>query len=264
MSTIDLAVLGRKPKPVGHHIVPGPVDADATVRDIAEVLLRASRQHRVGSDFGKEVAGLEHLLLPYGIHRTAIRMALGLTHTEGGYRHGTAHSPNARLHGHGATLTGMVRDVRDSEVYFRAAYLANASQRIQRSMNQGATQAQALKMERQYYHAHEHARRGRLDSAAQVQRAARTYGITDERGTLLGWYLNPLLNNEVECITANGHNFYAEEGTIIGLPGSVHNRCGCYAGPPISGAGMVNDALHNVVKFSRARPRFKLKERRTA
>lgn len=257
-------LLRRRERPVERHVLTPSVDEDSTVRQIARVLLASSRFQRLEGDFDGEVAGLKVLLKPYGIKETAIRMALGLTHTEGGSRRGTAHAPNARLGEHGATLDGKVREVRDSEVYFRAAYLANAAKRMQAALDAGATQREALRREAPYYQSHERARRGRLDSAAQVQTAARMFGASDERGTLVGWYLNPLLKNEVECITANGHNFYAEEGTVIGLPGSVHNGCGCYASQPIEGAGLVNDALHNVVKFTRSRPQFKLKERRPA
>jgi hypothetical protein len=75
--------------------------------------------------------------------------------------------------------------------------------------------------------------------------------------------LNPLLNNEAECIAANGHNFYAEHGTVIGLPGSVHNRCGCYAGPPWTGAAMVDDVFRNLTALKpKVHAKFKLKERR--
>lgn len=253
-----------KARPVVKHVVPAPVDEDATVRAIAAVLRVSSRFKRLHGDFGQELAGLEHLLAPYGIRRTAIRMALGLTHTEGGSRHGTAHVPNARLAYNGATLDDRIAAVRDHDLYYRAAYIANAAQRIQRDMNAGATEAQALNREAPYYRAHENARKGRLEAVAQVQTAARHWGMQDGRGTLLGWYLDPLLKNEIECITANGHNFYAEEGTVIGLPGAVHNNCGCYAGTPHWGAGLVNDVMKNVVAFKRSHPKFKLKEKRTA
>ena len=259
----DPAVNGPAPRPVERHVVPLPVDSDQTVRSISRLLLASSRLHRVPSDNRNEVEGLRHLLSPYGIKTRAIRMALGLTHTEGGYRRGTAHAPNARLGEHGK-LTGQVREVRDAEVYFRAAYLANAAQRIQRSLNAGLSERDAMRREAPFYRMHEEARRGRLDAATQVQHAAKVFGQRNERGTLLGWYLNPLLHNEAECIRANGHNFYAEEGTVIGLPGSVHNRCGCYAGPPIAGASLVNDVMANLVRFERSRPKFKLKASRTA
>lgn len=260
---IDLARPVRV-RPEVKHVVPPPVDSDATVRAIADILASSARFERLPGDFGQEVAGLEHLLAPYGIKRTAIRMALGLAYKEGGGQRGTAHTPNAILRHHHVTLTGQIRKVRDSEVFYRAAYLANAAHRLQRAMNGGANQRAALRQERVYYRMHEEARRGRLKAVAQVERAGQMFGEWNGTGTLLGWYLNPLLHNEVECITANGNNFYMEAGTVIGLPGSVHNRCGCYAGPPHQGAPLVDDVLKNVVAFKRSRPRFKLKERHTA
>lgn len=246
-----------------HVVVPKP-DTDATVRSIAKVLLSSRRTRGISEDTRTEVERLRSLMKPYGIQTTAIRMALGLTRTEGGSYRGTAHSPNARLRGYAAKLEGGVRDVRDQEVYFRASYLANAAQRLQKALNEGKTQREALAQEKVYYLAHERARRGRLESAAQVQTAGGLFGQPDQRGTLVGWYLNPLLNNEVECQQADGHNFYVEEGTVIGLPGSVHQNCGCYAGPPHQGAGLVDDVLGNVVRFTKSRPKFKLRSKRTA
>lgn len=245
LSVLDFAVPGERLKRKVQPKRPN-LDVDSTVRSIARVLLQAHRLERVGSDIKRERVGLIALLKPYGIKPTAIRMALGLTHFEGGSRKGTAHSPNARLKGHNATLTGDVLRYRDAEVYYRAAYVANAAQRIQRSLDSGATEQEALRREAPHYQSHEHARKGRLESAAQVQTAARIFGWPQERGHLVGWYLNPLLNNEAECIAASGHNFYAEEGTVIGLPGSVHNNCGCYAGPPWAGSSLVNDVFKNM------------------
>lgn len=248
-------------RPKVKHVQPVPLDASETTKAIADVLTTTSRFRRIEADQKAEVAGLVHLLKPYGIKAPAIRLAIGLTHAPGGSRRGTAHAPNARLAQHGATLDGLVRSTRDKEVYFRAAYVANAAQRMQATMDEQGDAATALKREAPYYRAHEAARKGRLEAAAQVTVAAETYGQRDDRGTLLGWYMNPLKQNEVECQTANGHNFYAEEGTVIGLPGSVHNNCGCYAGTPHEGATLVNDELSNFVRFP-VRARFHLSERR--
>lgn len=261
---IDLASPVRLERPTERFLLPVPVDSDLTVRSIAAVLSASARFKRLHGDFGQEVTALAHLLQPYGIHTQAVRMALSLTHQAGGRARGTAHIPNARLAYNGATLDDSIRTVRDFDIYFRSAYLANAAQRMQKTMDEGGSPSDALRREAGYYKAHENARKGRLEAVAQVQTAARHYGERDEKGTLLGWYLDPLLHNDVECITANGHNFYAEEGTVIGLPGSVHNNCGCYAGTPHWGATLVNDVFHNVTRLPRTRPTFKLKGRHTA
>lgn len=257
-----VAVGGAAAADTARHVVQKAPDLDSTVRLIAKILSRAKRfTPESGDDTKYEIEAIRQLLKRYGVGTKAIRMAIGLTRTESGYRRGTSHTPNARLAKHGATLAGKVREVRDQEVYYRAAYIANAAKRMQDSMDTGSTPKQALAGEQRFYQAHEQARKGRLESAAQVQTAAKVLGQKDDHGTLVGWYLNPLLHNEIECQTADGHNFYAEDGTVIGLPGSVHNRCGCFASAPFEGGAenMVNDYLGNVVRFSGAKPKFKIK-----
>lgn len=236
------------------------VDEDGVVRQIAVLLRTGARFKRLSTDYDFEVENIAKLLAPWGIRADAVEMALRLTHKEGGGRRGTAHSPNARLAEAGAKLDDQIREVRDDDVYFRAAYLANAALRMQTAVDDGATKREALAKERNYYQMHEEARKGRLRAVAQVSTAAEFYG------PLVGWYLNPLKNNEAECIAANGHNFYAEQGTVIGLPGSVHNRCGCYAGPPWEGAAMVDDVFANLrsLRPTGSTAKFKLRESRTA
>lgn len=199
---------------------------------------------------------IAYQLRHWGVTKSTVNSVLGLM------ARGTAHRPNARLVGHGVSPTPEVREVRDTEVYYRAAYIINAAKRVQKAIDDGQDFREALRRENVYYQGHERARRARLDAVAQVQDTAHWFGIPTPEGTLVGWYLNPLLNNDTECILANGRNFIAENGTAIGLPGSVHPGCGCYAGPPHTGAGLVNDALRGVrvLHGRKARP-FKLKGR---
>jgi len=230
----------QRPQQAVHTVQPPPQD-DATVRAIANILL-------AGAAFATTAKAIEVLLSPFHISAQAAQVALSLANQ------GTKHRPNARLsHTPGVRTKGEVRTVRDNEVYYRAAYIGNAAKRIQKSLDDGKTIRTALSEESLLYRAHEKARKERLLTVAKVQRAANIYG------SLLGWYLDPTKNNEAECIAANGNNFYANQGTVIGLPGSVHMNCGCYAGPPHEGAPLVNDVLHNVVKFGRAKPKFKLR-----
>lgn len=227
----------------GHtHLVTKP-DDDTTVRRIAVVLIYSG-------DPQEQTRLIARMLAPFGISKEAVDIARGLAES------GTNHRPNAKLADHGATTKGLVKDVRDADLYYRAAYLANAAQRIDRSLDAGKTQREALRAERVYFRAHEEARRGRLRSAAQVQAAQGLFGDT------LGWYLNPMLKNDPECIAANGHNFDANEGTVVGLPGSVHRNCGCYAGPPHEGARLVNEIMGNVLPLRKSKPKFKLKGRK--
>jgi hypothetical protein len=131
----------------------------------------------------------------------------------------------------------VVRQVRDDELYFRSAYVVAASKRINASMKGGMTFRQAMAQERPFSKAHEQARRNRLSTSIKMQQQ------TDLFGPLLGWYRDPTSNSESECYQADGHNFYAAEGTVIGFPGSVHPHCHCVAGPPHPGGGMVNDQV---------------------
>lgn len=239
-----------------------PVDSDETIRAIAKVLKRAQGYKTLPGEVRAQVAGLTELLAPWGIREESVRLALSLVQTKGGYARGTKHVPNSRLV-YGATNEGIVTEARDTEVYMRAAYLANSAKRIQRDMRAGKTREEALRHEAPYYRAHERARKQRLEAAAQIQVSAKSYGYQDEDGTVwLGWYHNPFLNNDPECLAASGHNFDAAKGTVIGWPGSVHPNCGCYAGPYVAGAGTVNDAVANLIRVRRLKPQFKLKSGR--
>jgi hypothetical protein len=239
---------GTSPRPQEKHVQPPPVESDQTVRQIADLLIAATT-------VGAAVTGLVSLLAVYGIHRAAIEAVFSML---GG---GTNHTPNARLVKYGVPNTGQITAVKRREVFYRAAYVANAAKRVQHELDRGSTPKQAVDVERRFFVAHEEARKGRLDAAAQAEYAAAAFGwVQDDGKRLVGWYLNPLLNNEVECKAANGNNFLVEDGTIIGLPGAVHARCGCYTGPPHSGAAMVNDAVRKVVILKqRQRPKFKLR-----
>lgn len=238
-------------RPQEKHVQPPPVESDQTIRQIADVLVASTA-------VGTAVTGLVALLAIYGIHRSAIEAVFSMLNS------GTNHTPNARLAMYGVPNTGQITKVKRREVYYRSAYIANAAKRVQKGIDEGQTPKAAADDEKRFFKAHEAARKERLDAAAQAEYAAQAYGWPGEGEhegkRLVGWYLNPLLNNEVECKSANGNNFYVEDGTIIGLPGAVHARCGCYTGPPIQGAQMVDDAVRKVVILQhRKKPKFKLK-----
>lgn len=213
-----------------HPVTPPPQDS-TLVRNVALVLAS-------GLAISAMAEGIELLLAPYGITARSIMAAIGLART--------THNPRARLARHGvdkrSEAAQIPRAAAKAERYFRAAYVINASRRIEQSVADGATLGEALNKELPYFTAHEAARDERLGAAAKVGIAAQLHG------PLLGWYLDPLLNNDPECIAADGHNFYADEGTVIGLPGMVHRFCGCEAGPPHEGATLVNEALRGVIR----------------
>lgn len=179
---------------------------------------------------------------------------------------GTATRPNARRRG--MPMTMAIRLERDREALYRGAYVLNAARRMQEAVDAGTPLQQALANEQRYFAQHEIARKRRLDMSVMAQRIGMRFGepVTDPNGasrTLIGWYHNPMIANDEECLAASGNNFYAEEGTIIGFPGAVHVNCGCYAGPPIPGAAMVNDVLRGVASIAHARkPAYTLKSRK--
>lgn len=226
---LDLAVPYGKPLPAEQtHTVQPPPQNDEIVRQVAEILA-------TGAAITTLAAGISALLPD--IETSVLLASLGLVNS------GTAHTPNNRPSAVGLPHSGSAMQVaRGQELYFRAAYLVRAARRMQEDIAEGKPIRTALAQESLHYRQHEAARKGRLNSVAKASKAAEMYG------DLLGWYLNPLLNNEIECIHADGNNFSAAEGTVIGYPGAVHPNCGCAAGPPIEGAGMVNDAVASILR----------------
>jgi hypothetical protein len=215
------------------HVVQPPPQDDATVRKVAEILLAGGT--------ALVVAGLIARLL--GLPKRSVLIALTMTR---GNR-STTPKPNARHAANGNSHRGeaadFARTVAALDVYYRAAYVVNASARVNAELAAKKPLGDVVGKELHNYDLHELARRQRLDAASQIGAAV------EEHGNLLGWYLDPELNNEIECIRANGNNFYANRPPIIGLPGMTHPRCGCKAGRPHFGAGMVDDATADVIRL---------------
>jgi hypothetical protein len=206
--------------------VQAPLDEDTVTQRIVEILLAGYAI--------KKTAALIAALVP-GISLAVWASVISETGGSSG------HTAHARLNAHELAPDTHGADVARSaarrEVLYRAAYIARAAARVQTDVHEGTPLHEALAREVKVFRTHEAARRNRLDAATKVGIAANRFG------PLLGWYLDPVLNNEPECIAANGHNFYAAESTVIGDPGAVHRFCGCTAGPPIPGASMVNEAI---------------------
>lgn len=225
--TVDLAgsvatePQGPQTKPIRptHTITPPPQN-DPRVREIMALLL-------AGGTIATLAVGLS-VLLP-DVSMPNLRAVVGLALSESAL---PALSSGA---GDAETVA------RAQELAMRAAYIQAAAERLEKAEQAGKPTRTALADESLLYRRHRNAQFGRTSAARKVDQAARDFGDT------LGWYLNPLLNNEIECIKANGHNFKASEGTVIGWPGAVHPHCGCVAGPPIPGAGWVNDSVKPVL-----------------
>jgi hypothetical protein len=222
-------------QPANTHAVQPPPQTSTLVRNVAIIL----------ASYASIAAMAEGIEVLTGASRSVLVAAIGLT------QRGSAARPRPRMAAHGLHYASesaqLARDAADDDLYFRAAYVLSATQRMQEAIGGGKTLPEAVADEARWQAAHEAARRGRLDAAAKVAAAA------TKHGNLLGWYLDPDLNNEIECILASGNNFYADRGTVIGLPGSVHPRCGCHAGAPHEAGGMVDDAVAPVLTSAPAR-----------
>lgn len=206
------------------HTIQAPPQNDQLNQAIVRIL-------EVALTYEAAKAALATLLKPYRIFADAIGAVLTIT------GQGTNHRPRPRGY------HGIARATADSELYLRAAYIARASRRIQEALDSGTSLRVAVTSERRYWSQHEQARRSRQLAVMRDVRNASYFG------RILGWYLNPLLNNEPECIAANGHNYDYEAGTVIGRPGAVHSGCGCTSGPPHAGAGWVDDAVAPHVRY---------------
>lgn len=228
------------------HVVQPPPQDDATVRQVADILLAGT----------SAVAAASLIAALLGLPKRAVLIAVSMTR---GPR-STAPKPYARHkrngNGNRGAAADFARAIAAIDVYYRAAYVINAARRISDGLSKGEKVGKVYTDELRNYDMHEQARTGRLDAASRLGAAVA------EHGNLLGWYLDPELNNEIECIRANGNNFYANRPPIIGLPGLVHPRCGCFGGAPHFGGGMVDDATADVIRLGDAATPLPVKTRR--
>lgn len=207
-----------------------PIEDDQTVQHVAEILLAAY--------VITKMAALLHALFPavrLEVWMAVLSKSKPIRAKRLAYTLGLNDTPGEKI----------IKSAVQRETLYRAGYVLNAAHRIEKDVREGKSIPDAVKQELPNLDKHKKARENRLSAADHVAKVALRLG------DLLGWYLNPLLNNEIECITANGNNFYASQSTVIGDPGAVHVGCGCTAGPAHWGAGMVNDAIatSNAITF---------------
>lgn len=144
------------------------------------------------------------------------------------------------LIGRAGTAGPAARQERRTQLLYRAAFLVNSADRLQRAFVLGDVNRfeSAIRADHTFFAQHLAAMRHRAAAAAQVDRAR------DRFGPILGWYLGHAAHHTPECVAAAGHRFTVVPPPIIGLPGTVHARCACYAGPdPGPHAGWVDDAV---------------------
>lgn len=110
------------------------------------------------------------------------------------------------------------------ELMFRARYAVNAIKRIAKAALGGKRQEQTAK-ERAHFEAHKQAAKHREQALGALDDAAARYG------PVLGWYAVDDSSVTAECKAASGSNFDIGNPPKIGLPGLVHPRCRCHAGP---------------------------------
>lgn len=206
----------------------GPAPNTDEIAQIADLL-------RAGAKSGATANALARLW-NYNVDPAAINAALKLTDHDFVAHRGTRHEP--RLRGRGPAA----RNVQRGEVMYRAAYVANASRRINDDLAAGRTMKKALAHERRYYAMHELARRNRQRGALAVDGAAEAYG------QLLGWHAHEDDRTTPECRAADGHNFRAGRQPAIGYPGTVHMYCRCSPGPPFArgkDVDVVTEGIHH-------------------
>jgi SPP1 gp7 family putative phage head morphogenesis protein len=132
----------------------------------------------------------------------------------------------------------------------RAAYLVNAGRRVGtavlRARRDPGAIGKAIEAERRHLKSHLAATKLRVAAAQQVQaeydkESARRPSANASKPTLqamaqsrnieLGWYAILDKKTSPECRAANGKNFDPINPPPIGLPGTVHPKCRCTAGP---------------------------------
>ncbi len=121
---------------------------------------------------------------------------------------------------------------------WRAIYILGAAQRL--SAADDLDRAETV--EQGYFDRQVAAEARRDRASALVDMTSRLLSDRTEeqaRIPLLGW--RAVLDDKTtpECRWANGQNFRADRVPIIGVPGAVHPRCRCTAGPPIKGAPLI-------------------------
>lgn len=91
----------------------------------------------------------------------------------------------------------------------------------------------AFERERRYLEQHRAAQANRRRAARAVDAAAARYG------EVLGWVSVRDNRTTWDCLRLHGKNFHVADPPGGHLPGSVHPRCRCTAGPPHPGARII-------------------------
>lgn len=152
-----------------------------------------------------------------------------------------------RLAGRPAGLLGRQKDFgpaqqaeRRAQLAYRAAFILASAWRLQTAYQTDGELGlrQQLRAEHRYFAVHIAALRHRATAAQQVDTARNHWG------PILGWRAEMDARTTPECRAANGCRFTITPPPIIGLPGTVHAKCRCYATKdPGPGAPWVDDEV---------------------
>jgi hypothetical protein len=120
---------------------------------------------------------------------------------------------------------------------YDVAFALTGARRLSDKASTGRSFSEAASAEQSYNVQHEAANKVRAEAivAAKQQKSL--------TGPLVGWYAHSDVKTSPACRLANGHNFDALRGTLIGYPGSVHPHCRCEVGPPHPDGQFVDDVI---------------------
>lgn len=194
------------------------------MQQIAELLL-------IAAGIAATVQAIQALLAPLNLAQEAVEAAVKMALRVGPLTIDPTGIPASPVKG-GERPGEALRNTRETEVFYRSAYLLNAAKRIDRQMRVKGLRT-AVKDERRFYKQHRDAQSRRTEAARVVDVAAQAFGPT------LGWYAKNDGRTSAECKAAHGKNFPVGRRPAIGYPGTVHPHCRCAPGAPFEGAGML-------------------------
>lgn len=128
----------------------------------------------------------------------------------------------------------VLMQVATTNAFRRAAYLANAVQRLAPAVASGDLGRifRAERAEDRYFEQFQEAERRRNAAGQRVALLAGNYGLNARGELLLNWRATLDSRTSADCRWAHGRNFNALVMPPIGYPGMVHLLCRCEPGPP--------------------------------
>lgn len=131
---------------------------------------------------------------------------------------------------HGLARAGYAREYLNRARYLRAAFKRGAE-----AYRDGDHSKRGVwwQKERYWHGLHVEAMRARERARVAADREARLWGA------ILGWYGIDDASTTLDCREVLGKNFDVRRPPARGIPGTVHGKCRCWAGPPHAGAEVI-------------------------